>query len=99
MTVETYRKRPVTVETMLWDGTRERLAELERWAGNLRDDPTASPRFIVDADMNGAIYNDQEHCWINCPIGHRVVKGSLGEFHPVSPEAVAKTYERVDNHG
>lgn len=91
--IETFRKKPVTVETVLWDGTRETIAFLVKWAGNLRDNPEQSPRFIVDADMNGCVYNDQERCWVNVPLGHRVVKGRLGEFYPISPEAVAETYE------
>ena len=42
------------------------------------------------------VWNDQESAWIPCPVGHSVVKGRLGEFYPISPAAIAETYEPAD---
>lgn len=95
--IEKFRKVPIEVETILWDGTPERAQQIKEWVGK-RD--THEPRFLLPEDITGVwneanVWNDQEHCWIPCPVGHRVVKGLLGEFYPISPEAVEKTYEAV----
>lgn len=95
--VEVFRKKPVEVETILWDGTPERAEEIRAWTSESHH---GAPMFLLPEDVQddwdeARVFNDQEGCWIPCPVGHRVVKGRLGEFYPISPAAVAETYERV----
>lgn len=97
--VETYRKRPLTIETMLWDGTPQCAAQIRAWAGP-RADGDGEQFFaayeLPDAPEHAQVWNAEEGCWIACPIGHRVALGAMGELYPVSPAAVAATYELVD---
>lgn len=92
--VETYRRRPTTVEMLLWDGTKERADQIREWVGVIPDDEHLWACMIT-AGKDGSLWNSQEMCWIPLPIGHRVVRGALGEFHPISAEALARTYELV----
>ena len=85
--VRRYRKRPVTVSGVEWTGANY----------------DAIRAFAVAADgakcfrwrKEGALelWNDQEQAWIPCPPGHTVMRGVLGEFYPVSPEALEATFE------
>lgn len=93
--IETFRKKPVIVDTVLWDGTWERLAEIRDWIDSATTTWPEQPAFTFDPASGLRLWNDQENCYVDCPVGHRVVKGRLGEFYPISPAAVAETYERV----
>ena len=83
-----YRKKPVVVETVLWDGTN--VDELREFCGSGPEGFLFEPPAGVG---RAAVWNDQEHAWIPLPAGHRVVRGLLGEVYPISPEALAATYE------
>jgi len=83
-----FRKKPLTVETLEWTG--ENYRSLSAFTGQQ----------VRRAAMGGLeVWNEEERDWIACPIGHRVVRGALGEFYPISPEAVARTYEPDDDAG
>ena len=84
-----YRKKPVTVETMPWTG--DHWDAVRRFAG-------LNARYFPHGDGQGAgplleLWNSQGRAWIPCPAGYSVVKGRLGDFYPVSPAAIAETYE------
>jgi hypothetical protein len=89
--VTRYRRRPVVVEMLEWTGANaEAVREFcGRGAEGWRFEPPAGAG-------RAAVWNDQEHAWIPLAVGHRVVKGALGEVWPISPEAVAATYEPAD---
>jgi hypothetical protein len=96
--IERFRKRPIVVETILWDGTPERAEEIRNWIG---DGLEGESLFLAPEEMSGVneharVWNDQEHCWIPVPLGHRVVKGALGELYPISPAALVETFESAE---
>lgn len=93
--IERFRKKPLVVDTMLWDGTTKRLFEIRAWLDLVRM-PLDTPLFLYNAEWGLRLWNDQEGCYVDCPVGHRVVRGALDEFYPISPDAVAETYEAVD---
>lgn len=99
MTIEIFRKKPITVETMLWDGTPERAEQIKQWVG--RKD-TGEYRFLLPEELpstsidDAHVWNEQEHGWIPCPVGHRIVKDPFGDLYPVSPEGIAGFYEPAD---
>jgi hypothetical protein len=82
-----YRKKPVTVETIEWTG--------ENWAAVHSFVGSGIRWQASHGDEAGwiEVWNAQERAWIPCPRGHSVVKGRLGEFYPISPAAIAETYE------
>ncbi|GGM26932.1 hypothetical protein GCM10011608_09660 [Micromonospora sonchi] len=86
--VERFRRRPTTVDTMLWDGTPARAQQIRAWVGDHRF-------WLDDATPTASVWNDQEHEWFPVPVGHRVVRGVLGEFYAVSPDAIQATYRRT----
>lgn len=90
-------KRPVTVRTRLWTGLN--VEEMREFCGLF---PGGSVPLFAEPDPADGVYasarvwNDQEHCWINVPVGHHLVAGPLGEFYPISPAALEETYEPLD---
>jgi len=89
-----FRKKPVTVQAIQWTGAN--YGAIEQFTGGTG---------VLEADLPGQqagrlqIWNDQEQAWIPCPEGHWVVRGVLGEYYPVSPAAVATTYEPATGAG
>jgi hypothetical protein len=85
-----YRKKPVVVEAIQWTGA------------NLLDvaDFTGTANFVVaDPDTNGRgwmVYNKLERQWLNCPVGHWIIKGVKNEFYPCEPGVFDTTYEPAD---
>jgi hypothetical protein len=85
--VQRFRKKPVTVQCLLWTGTNiEALREFAQDEGGSVLDLSAGKL---------EIWNSEERDWIACPVGHTLVRGLLGEFYPVSPDALAKGFEPV----
>ena len=107
--VERWTDKPRVVEMMPWDGTAECAEAIQRWVGSFED---GDPLFLPGVDENSVsriaaatrysgaqVWNTQERCWVSCPVGHRVAKGRLGEFYPISPAALEAGYTRVDGDG
>lgn len=88
--VAVYRKRPFEVQMVRWDGTESRARFLRSWTHGY---------FAVDDDTGASVYNDQENCPVAVPVGHQVARGTLGEFYPISPDALAATYESPAERG
>ena len=83
-----YRKKPVVIEAMLWDGVEYR--PIEDWVG----DSTAVLR--IDGDL---IIHTLEGGAMRAPAGDWIIRGVAGEFYPCKPEIFAATYESVDDPG
>lgn len=84
--VTRWRKRQVVNEAVRWDGGNH--ADVEAFA--VTADGTECFRWEAGYLE---LWNDQEDAWIPCPRGHWVMKGQLGEFYPVSGEALKAAYE------
>lgn len=107
--IEKLRKRPVEVETMLWDGTDEGAAAIKEWVGCRQVDVStadggmetmdAEPAFLLPREMAGAakdarLYVAHNRSWTPLPIGYRVARELDGSgFYPLSPEGAAAGYE------
>lgn len=82
-----YRKKPVVVEAIQWDGTREMAQQL----------------LLIDGLNGLILPNDQGFTFkINTLEGRMVVspgdfliKGVKGEYYPCKPDIFAQTYEAV----
>ncbi|HEX4775069.1 MAG TPA: hypothetical protein VH234_06150 [Candidatus Saccharimonadales bacterium] len=83
--IKQYRKKPVVIQAMLWDGDESTAEELKKWIGAGMmldlDDPTFS---IPTLEGN-----------MNASRGDYVIKGVAGEFYPCKPDIFASTYEEV----
>jgi hypothetical protein len=102
-----FRKRPVVIEAMQFDGEQESRNALLAWMGVSggtarhwahRDERRAS---------NGEISQsyDPEHLTIatlegkmRADLGDWIIRGVQGEFYPCKPDIFAATYEPAEEH-
>lgn len=86
-----YRKKPVVIEAMQWDGTRKSVDDIRAWAGDLR---TIS--LITDKDNQVTEWRigTLEGGHIVSPYDF-VIKGIAGEYYPCKPGIFAQTYDAV----
>jgi hypothetical protein len=86
-----YRKKPVVIEAMLWDGNNDQ--DLLDWAeanGVWGDD------FKIDTDKKQVIILTLGG-YITASKGDYVIKGVKGEFYPCKPDIFLETYECVSD--
>lgn len=81
-----YRKRPVVIEAVLYDGSTNSLWALTQWAGTA---------ITVDADRHKVTVNTKEGV-MTATLGDYVIKGVAGEFYPCKPDIFKATYELVE---
>lgn len=93
-----FRKKPIVIQAMQWDGSRESIEELCKWVNKdaIETDPFLSYIFINDEDVKDVriwtLEGDLEVSkddWI--------IKGvNKGEFYPCKPDIFEATYEKVE---
>lgn len=91
MAIKKFRKKPVVVECIQWDGTN--FDELQDWAGS-------NVKLTNDVQHNHLppqlwVYDKMHETWIKVFEGHRIIKGTEGEFYPHSGDNWDKVYEEV----
>jgi hypothetical protein len=93
-----YRKKPVEVEAMQWDGTAEGATPIIDWI--LREggsavytcsDPVRCSEH--DGDTPHVISIPTLEGTMNVSLGDYVIRGTRGEFYPCKPEPFADTFE------
>jgi len=84
MTPRRYRKKPVVIEAIQFDGNFD---EVEAFVGG---DAEFRDGQLVIATLEGAMRADP-HDWI--------IRGVKGEFYPCKPDIFAATYEAVNALG
>jgi len=85
--IKKYRKKPVIVEAIKWDGKKETYYEIrEVLASNY-------PRRIAIGAGDNCLYIDTLEGTMKANIGDYVVKGVKGEVYPCKPDIFETTYE------
>ena len=101
MTITRFRKRPVEIDAMQWDGTATGATRIIDWIlGNgatatytcsnpdrCAENDGDTPHSIAIRTLEGTMRADLDD-WI--------IKGVAGEFYPCKPDIFAATYEPVD---
>lgn len=94
-----YRKKPVEIEAMQWDGSWDSIVEIRRWAYNHCGDCTLEivgtgseedkykPIYVECHTLEGSL-NVSTNDWI--------IRGVQGEFYPCKPDIFEATYEKVE---
>lgn len=84
-----YRKKPVVIEAIKWDGTNSDEIMKFSNATKTEDNRTFSTddRVLVIRTLEGNMYAN---------IGDWIIKGVHGEFYPCKPDIFEKTYEPVE---
>lgn len=92
--IKTYRKKPVEIQAMIWDGTALGATRVIDWvlAGGY------SARYTC-SECNGEGAHRIEIDTLEGPItaspGDFIIRGVAGEFYPCKPDIFAATYEEV----
>lgn len=81
--VRTYRKKPVEIDAIRWDGTN--------WEEIIKFIP---PPHIVKKEEE--LYIGTPEGDMHCSKGDFIIKGIKGEFYPCKPDIFAATYTLVD---
>jgi len=96
-----FRKRPIEIEAIQWDGTADGAVPIIDWI--LSGEATAS--FVCsDPDRCVAYDGDTQHTIVirtlegdmAASLGDYVIKGIRGEFYPCKADIFEATYERVE---
>lgn len=86
MSATKYRKKPVEIEAMLYDGTTTRCEEIHAWCG-FQHDP--------EAGCDSGIYIETLEGRMLASVGDYIIRGVQGEFYPCKPDIFEATYEPV----
>ena len=89
-----FRKKPIVIEAIQWDGRMETLAKIQKLNTLKRD-------IIIEDDF---IEEDQKSIMINTlegvhegKIGDWIIQGVSGELYPCKPDIFEMTYEKVED--
>jgi hypothetical protein len=81
------RKRSVEVWAVRWTGDAAGIDALRAWGARVE------PSDAWGVDHTLRLWVEPEQSWVNCPMGHYIIKGVRGEFYPCAPEVFAETYD------
>jgi hypothetical protein len=81
-----FRKRPVVIEAMQWQGTEASQRAIVNWSGGIVSGWFDSTYYLVIRSLEGEMRAD---------VGDWIIRGVQGEFHPCKPDIFAATYEAV----
>lgn len=86
-----YRKKPVEVEAVQWDGSEDSARAIKAWADTHGAQPLAG--WVQDTMLLVRTLEGQ----MQAAPGDWIIRGVAGEFYPCSPDIFAATYEPADN--
>lgn len=81
-----YRKKPVVIEAMQWDGTEASQAEIVTWSNGIVEGWFDQEYYLLVNTLEGRM---------RALPGDYIVKGVQGEFYPCKPDIFDATYEAV----
>lgn len=98
-----YRKKPVEVEAMQWDGTALGGLEVVQWMA-LNDSMATYMAAQPEGESDGftipgcpaQIYLETLEGTMAATEGDYIIRGVAGEFYPCNPDIFHKTYELVN---
>jgi hypothetical protein len=83
--MERYRKKPLEIEAVHFNGTIERAVEIISWVGN-------NAQFDYN---NKLLHIHTLEGLLRVDAGDYVIKGIKGEFYPCKPDIFEATYDPV----
>ena len=88
-----YRKKPVEIEAVKWDGGD--YSHLEKFCGRNWNRASSVDEVGPPDEENVVVWNTMENQWLNVPLGHWIIRGLKGELYPCDPGVFAATYDPV----
>ncbi|ROZ49407.1 hypothetical protein EEB13_05655 [Rhodococcus sp. WS3] len=99
MTAQTFRKKPVEIQAMQWDGTAEGATPIVEWivtqGGNAAHDRIAVSGSRFNTQYDEKIYINTLEGPITASPNDWVIRGVQGEFYPCKPDIFTQTYDTV----
>ena len=89
--MEQYRKKPVVIQAVQWDGTEEMAKELIH-------------KKLINAEISYASYNTETFCLFKIKTlegtmlvskDDYIIRGVQGEYYPCKPDIFQMTYEKI----
>jgi NTP pyrophosphatase (non-canonical NTP hydrolase) len=87
-----YRKRPVVIDAIQWQGTAAAAVPIINWILT----GAGSARYHDEEDDLPGIAIDTLEGTVTASPGDWIIRGVRGEFYPCKPDIFAATYEPVD---
>lgn len=86
-----YRKKPVEIEAMRWDG--DNAEDIQVWMG-LGFHPVAPADRAKNPESTAELFVNANSRWLGIETGEWVIRDSRG-FYPCKPDIFEATYEEV----
>jgi len=80
-----FRKKPVVIDAMQWDGTEASAADIMHWCGQ---------RLVCG---NGMMIIHTLEGDMRASRGDWIIRGVKGEFYPCKPDIFDATYESLED--
>lgn len=84
--IATYRKKPVEVQAVQWDGSN--IDEIREFGAKVVAGPTHGFQDVLAIDTREGIMRTKRGSWI--------IRGVKGEFYPCEDEIFKLTYDAVE---
>ncbi|HYF53208.1 MAG TPA: hypothetical protein VEA41_03010 [Salinarimonas sp.] len=92
-----FRKKPVVIEALQFDGSLGSVQEICDWANPDADEPWVD--YVLQPDVDHRPHDVMIHTLegeMSVSVGDWVIKGVKGEFYPIKEEIFRETYEPVE---
>ena len=103
--IKQYRKKPVVIEAIQWDGSRKSTKEVLEFMGQIVDTKLqiscdkfddyvslANKEGLTIHTLEDGVDGRAKHV---ASIGDYIIKGVQGEFYPIKADIFQKTYDKV----
>lgn len=90
--VRRFRKRPVEIEAIQFDGTNH--GDIEAFTNGLFREVAPEDRGD-DPEIVAEVYDKLHSTWVGVKVGNWITKGIRGEHYPIADDVLADTYEAV----
>ena len=92
-----YRKKPVVIEALVWDGSHHR-GMFEFLGGSSSEAISGyGDNFYIDhSKVEGGLMLKTLEGEHKASIGDYIIKGISGEFYPCKPDIFKLTYDKID---
>jgi hypothetical protein len=81
-----YRKKPIVVEAILWDGTTDTANAIWKWGGDVS---------VMQSKIDNSFTIWTLEGEMTALVGDYIIKGIQGEFYPCKPDIFEQTYEPI----
>lgn len=92
--IQTFRKKPVVIQAIKWDGKAETLSEIVSFVLPRKAIMPLTDGQYDNPNLKAAtLYIETLEGVHECSVGDMIIKGVAGECYPCKPDIFEKTYE------